>query len=115
MDRKQELAYLIDLVMEASSWHLDESDMNLDPIRVEVRHRISVLTGTTDGAARDGIIHNKVPKQPKQSNWHANQVRVCINGKPKWFPKDMCVQVPFAKSKNGYRWTLKSEVPDGQA
>ena len=115
LDKKTELAYLINLVMEASSWHLDESDMNLDPIRVEVRHRISVLTGNTDGAARDGIVHNKVPlKKNKSDHGHSNHVRVYVNGKPKWFPKDMCERVPFAKSRTGYKWVLR-EATDDQA
>ena len=113
MDSKTELAYLIDLVMEASSWHLDESDMNLDPIRVEVRHRISVLTGTTDGAARDGIIHNKVPPKPNKSrDTHAGKIRIYENGKTRWVSRELCEQVPCIHSKTGMKWILTQEATD---
>ena len=112
MDKKTELAYLIDLVMEASSWHLDESDMDLDPIRVEVRHRISVLTGNADGAAQDGIIHNKVPPKPRPEHGHPGQVRVYDHGKSKWYKRELCEQVPCKNSKTKLKWVLKEVKND---
>lgn len=114
MDKKEELQYLIQLLLDASSWHLDESDMELDPIRVEVKHRISVLTGESDGeAGPDGLVHNKkAPGQkPEDKPWHdpdhPNCVRVSLpDGKKKWVPLAQTRKVPCKHSKTGWKYVL---------
>lgn len=110
---------ILDILIESTKWRVDEGD---DAIRLEVCLRAKKLFTGKEDLGDNGLIQSVVERglvrqqeKKKQQNTHVGQVRVCINGKPKWFPKDMCVQVPFAKSKNGFRWTLKSEVPDGQA
>jgi hypothetical protein len=113
---KVERELILDILIESTKWHID-NDAD-DAIRLEVCLRakrllgIEEIPGESQSVVERGLARQQ---QSKNKNLHVGQVRVCINGKPKWFPKDMCVQVPFAKSKNGLRWTLKSEVPDGQA
>lgn len=112
-ERKQvERELILDILIESTKWRVDEGD---DAIRLEVCLRAQKLFTGKEDLGDNGLIQSVVERglarqQAKNKNTHVGQVRVCINGKPKWFPKDMCVQVPFAKSKNGFRWTLKSEV-----
>ena len=116
LSKQEELRYLTDLLMEASRRTRSEGE-TLTGVELEIQDRIRRLTGVetvdSEGYAQSVVERGLAKMQSK--NTHVGQVRVCIDGKPKWFPKDMCIQVPFAKSKNGFRWTLKSEVPDGQA
>lgn len=112
---KVERELILDILIESTKWHID-NDVD-DAIRLEVCLRAKQLFTGKEDLGDNGLIQSVVERglarqqeKKKQQNTHVGQVRVCINGKPKWFPKDMCVQVPFAKSKNGYRWTLKSEV-----
>lgn len=58
MERKDELNYLLELVLEASKWKLSEGDER-DTIRLEVEHRLRVLTGSSTGEPDDtGLIHD---------------------------------------------------------
>ena len=116
MTDKQELAYLVGLVTEASKWGLSEDDTR-DTIRLEVEHRISVLLGEgSDVPEDDGRIHD-VPKEPastvRSRVYRENKVRVLgDDGKKHWHPRSECTQVPCKCSKTGFKWVLK-EGADG--
>ena len=119
MSNQEELRYLTDLLMEASRWTRSEGEP-LTGVELEIQDRIRRLTGVktvdSEGYAQSVVERGLARQQSKNKNknLHVGQVRVCIDGKPKWFPESMCMQVPFAKSKNGKKWVLR-EAPDVQA
>lgn len=118
LSKQEELRYLTDLLMEASRWTRSEGE-TLTGVELEIQDRIRRLTGVetvdSEGYAQSVVERGLARQQSKNKNTHVGQVRVCIDGKPKWFPESMCMQVPFPKSKTGKKWILRSEVPDGQA
>lgn len=117
MTEAEERLYLEELLLESARWTRDPDEPYCS-VELEIRDRLRKLNGVntvdSQGLAQSVVERGlaKLEAKNKNQNTHVGQVRVCINGKPKWFPQDMCVQVPFAKSKNGMRWTLKSEVKD---
>ena len=117
---KVERELILDILIESTKWHID-NDVD-DAIRLEVCLRAKKLFTGKEDLGDNGLIQSVVERglarqqaKNKPQNTHVGQVRVCINGKPKWFPESMCMQVPFPKSKTGKKWILKPEVPDGQA
>lgn len=113
-ERKQvERELILDILIESTKWRVDEGD---DAIRLEVCLRAKQLFTGKEDLGDNGLIQSVVERglarqqQSKNKNLHVGQVRVCINGKPKWFPESMCMQIPFPKSKTGKKWVLKSEV-----
>lgn len=121
MTESEERLYLEELLLESARWTRDPDEPYCS-VELEIRDRLRRLNhvntvdenGLAQSVVERGLLRQQQSKN-KQRNTHVGQVRVCINGKPKWFPKDMCVQVPFVNSKNGFKWTLKSEVKDAQA
>lgn len=112
---KVEREIILDILIESTKWHID-NDVD-DAIRLEVCLRAKRLLGIEEipGESQSVVERGLARQQAKNKNTHVGQVRVCVDGKPKWFPESMCMQVPFPKSKNGKKWILRSEVPDGQA
>ena len=105
---------ILDILIESTKWRVDEGD---DAIRLEVCLRAKQLFTGKEDLGDNGLIQSVVERglakqaeRIKQQNTHVGQVRVYVNGKPKWFPESMCMQIPFPKSKNGKKWVLKSEV-----
>ena len=112
---KVERELILDILIESTKWHID-NDVD-DAIRLEVCLRAKKLFTGKEDLGDNGLIQSVVERglarqqaKNKQSNPHPNQVRVYIDGKPKWFPQDMCMQIPFPKSKTGKKWVLKPEV-----
>lgn len=115
-EREQvERELILDILIESTKWRVDEGD---DAIRLEVCLRAQKLFTGKEDLGDNGLIQSVVERglarqqqaKNKSKNTHVGQVRVCINGKPKWFPESMCMQVPFPKSKTKLKWILKPEV-----
>lgn len=112
-ERKQvERELILDILIESTKWRVDEGD---DAIRLEVCLRAKQLFTGKEDLGDNGLIQSVVERglarqQVKNKNLHVGQVRVCIDGKPKWFPQDRCMQIPFPKSKTGKKWVLKPEA-----
>lgn len=112
---KVERELILDILIESTKWRVDEGD---DAIRLEVCLRAKQLFTGKEDLGDNGLIQSVVERglarqqqaKNKPKNTHVGQVRVCINGKPKWFPESMCMQIPFPKSKTGKKWILKPEV-----
>lgn len=102
---------LLDIILETSRYRVEEDSD--DPFRVEVIDRYKALCNGGK-AIEQSVVERGLARQEAakavEKKWHPNQVRVKINGKSKWTPKELCVQVPCAHSKNGLKWVLKSEV-----
>lgn len=117
MTRKEELAYLVGIVTEASKWTLSEDDTR-DTIRLEVEHRIGVLLGdSTDTPAEDGRVHDTPKPKPRQHGashnpGHEGKVHISYNGTKRWVPEEWVTKVPFAQSKTGFRYV---PVPEYRA
>jgi hypothetical protein len=112
---KVERELILDILIESTKWHID-NDVD-DAIRLEVCLRAKKLFTGKENLGDNGLIQSVVERglarqQAKNKNTHVGQVRVCINGKPKWFPQDMCMQIPFPKSKTKLKWVLKDGVGD---
>lgn len=119
MTEAEERLYLEELLLESARWTRDPDEPYCS-VELEIRDRLRRLnhvnTIDKNGLAQSVVERGLLRQQAKnkQSSPHPNQVRVYIDGKPKWFPKDMCVQVPFAKSKTGLKWVLREDA-NGQA
>lgn len=129
-DQKTELEYLIDLLREASKWNVEQGD---DALRLEVDLRINnilnsvevegetdvqgepevspVLTEDDYKALEAAKVNDhlaspeKVEKAwQKQWKWKLDKVRVKIDGKIVWKPKDQCTQEPRDNSHGGPTW-----------
>lgn len=129
-EQKTELEYLIDLLREASKWNVDQGD---DALRLEVDLRINnilssvevegetvvqgepevspVLTEDDYKALEAAKVNEhlaspeKVEKAwQKQWKWKLDKVRVRIDGKTVWKPKDQCTREPRDNSHGGPTW-----------
>lgn len=116
MTEAEERLYLEELLLESARWTRDP-DEPYSSIELEVRDRLRRLngvntvdsTGTAQSVVERGLLRQQAKKK-QSDHGHSNHVRVYVDGKPKWFPKDMCIQVPFARSRTGYKWCLRTEV-----
>lgn len=113
MTEAEERLYLEELLLEAARWTRDPDEPYCS-VELEIRDRLRKLNGVntvdSQGLTQSVVERGLARQQAKNKHLHVGQVRVCINGKPKWFPQDMCMQIPFPKSKTGKKWVLKSEV-----
>lgn len=117
MTEAEERLYLEELLLESARWTRDPDEPYCS-VELEIRDRLRKLNGVntvdSSGLAQSvverGLARQQQAKNKQSDHGHSNQVRVYVDGKPKWFPKDLCVQVPFAKSRTGYKWVLKQEV-----
>ena len=109
MTKNEELIYLTNLVLEASSWRFPLDDQR-DSIRYEVETRIQNLTGELfpepdspePAPKNDPKYEKKLANMRKNtSKWRADKVRVHINGVQKWFRRDQVVKEPIG---DGTRW-----------
>ena len=125
-EQKTELEYLLDLVLEASKWKIEDGQ---DAIRLEVESRINailshedtVVTGETEvspvltsddftafEAARLNehlASPNKAEKEwQKKFKWKLDKTRVVVDGKITWKPKAECTQEPRDNSNGGPKW-----------
>jgi hypothetical protein len=92
-EQKTELNYLLDIVLEASKWNRTPDD-DRDCIRMEVEHRINVLTGREDSRDED-LGQKEEESNPNywtqaKRNYTKTRVRVKVDGKNMWKPRSEC-------------------------
>lgn len=132
MNKQEELNYLFGILSEASKWSASPDD-NRDLVRMEVEERIhNLINGVEPEPDENGDIQSSIhpdnlpAKQEnltgseypesvdstsnrwkKQIKWRADKVRVFIDGKHVWKPREQCVKQPRDNSKGGPKWTWK--------
>lgn len=111
MTEAEERLYLEELLLESARWTRDPDEPYCS-VELEIRDRLRKLNGvnTVDSSGMAQSVVERGLAKLQAKNTHVGQVRVCVNGKPKWFPESMCMQIPFPKSKNGKKWILRPEV-----
>lgn len=116
-EQKTELNYLLDIVLEASKWTRTPED-DRDGIRMEVEHRINVLTGREDPRDEDLEPETEPEPEPEQGrskkiywteakrNYAKTRVRVHIGDKNVWKPRSECRKevMPGWKTKEHWVW-----------
>lgn len=122
-EAKTELDYLLDIVLEASKWKIEDGQ---DSIRLEVESRINsilshegtvvsrqpeispILTADDFNALEAARLneHLASPEQAerKLGKYKETHVRCSENGKLVWRPKEHCTQEPRDNSKGGPKW-----------
>lgn len=118
MTEAEERLYLEELLLESARWTRDPDEPYCS-VELEIRDRLRRLNhvntvdsqGLAQSVVERGLARQKA-KNKQPDHGHSNHVRVYIDGKPKWFSKDMCMQIPFSKSKTKLKWVLKSGVGD---
>lgn len=109
-EQKTELNYLLDIVLEASKWRMTD---DRDCIRMEVEHRINVLTGREDPDDED--LEQPEPENPNEHlsskdkskrKWAGKRVRVMIDGKAVWKLRSECRKevMPGWQTKMHWVW-----------
>ena len=130
MTKQEELTYLFGILSEASKWTASADD-NRDFVRMEVEERVhNLIHGVVPEPDENGLIQSsihpdnlpaedenltggdehiaspdKVEKAwQKQWKWKMDKVRVHIDGKVVWKPKDQCTREPRDNSHGGPNW-----------
>lgn len=132
MTSQEELNYLFGILSEASKWSASPDD-NRDLVRMEVEERIhNLINGIEPEPDENGNIQSSMHpdnlqaeseyltgseypesvdstsnRWKKQIKWRADKVRVFIDGKHVWKPREQCVKQPRDNSKGGPKWTWK--------
>lgn len=120
MTDREELRYLIDLVMEAARWERSEGECK-SALELEISLRLDRLLPAEEepgdpvlDRVRDWEDSPDTPRGTVRSRQYRNgKVRVTgADGKKHWYPAEQCVRVKCKHSKTGYSWKLR-EVDDG--
>lgn len=111
-EQRTELNYLLDIVLEASKWTRTPDD-DRDQIRMEVEHRINLLTGREDSRDEDLEPEETNPEYwtKAKRNYTKTRVRVKVDGKNVWKPRDECHKevMPGWQTKMHWVWTGPQE------
>lgn len=127
MTPSEEREYLIDLLFESARWKVDHDEV-LNGLELEIRDRLRRLSGVNT-VDQDGLIQSDLPDNlpaedenltgggehiaspekvekawQKQWKWKMDKVRVHIDGKVVWKPKDQCTREPRDNSHGGPKW-----------
>ena len=112
-EQKTELNYLLDIVLEASKWTRTPDD-DRDQIRIEVEHRINMLTGRQDPLDEDlepeiepeNMNEHISSRENPKRKWSVKRVRVIIDGKPVWKLRSECRKevMPGWQTKMHWVW-----------
>lgn len=133
MNKQEELNYLFGILSEASKWSASPDD-NRDLVRMEVEERIhNLINGIEPEPDENGTIQSSIHpdnttaesenpesvdstsnRWKKQIKWRADKVRVFIDGKHVWKPREECIKQPRDNSKGGPKWTWKWIGPQGK-
>ena len=126
MNKQEELTYLFGILSEASKWSASPDD-NRDLVRMEVEERIhNLINGVEPEPDENGDIQSSIhpdnlPAEQEnltgseyidspeksdnaRSKWERNKVRVYIDGRHVWKPREQCVKQPRDNSKGGPAW-----------
>lgn len=133
MTSHEELTYLFGILSEASKWSASPDDQR-DLVRMEVEERIhNLINGIEPEPDENGYIQSSIhpdnlPAEQEnltgseyidspeksdnaRSKWERNKVRVYIDGRHVWKPREQCVKQPRDNSKGGPKWTWKFVGP----
>lgn len=133
MNTNEERLYLEELLFESTLWRGVEQDSPYSPIELEIRSRLHRLSSAdevqvqADPTPEQDIViqaieasrmneHLEEKKKQKQyteakKEWGRDRVRVFIDGKPVWKPREFCCKVKRDNSKGGLPWTWKFVGP----
>lgn len=132
MTSSEEREYLIDLLFEGTRWKVDKDEV-LNGLELEIRDRLRRLSGVNT-IDEDGLCQSELPDNlpaeeeeltgseyidsPEKSDnarskWERNKVRVYIDGRHVWKPREQCVKQPRDNSKGGPAWKWKFVGPQG--
>lgn len=126
MTSHEELTYLFGILSEASKWSASPDDQR-DLVRMEVEERIhNLINGIEPEPDENGYIQSSIhpdnlPAEQEnltgseyidspeksdnaRSKWERNKVRVYIDGRHVWKPREQCVKQPRDNSKGGPAW-----------
>lgn len=111
MTAREELTYLIELLLSSQNWTRSENDDI--PVVLEIRDRIERLTESPDNGEEDA--EDEPDKYERQYKYTEGKVRVAVVGEDgktrrSWFPKDQCELVPMVEGGSKMRWVLKDKA-----
>lgn len=116
MTEQEELRYLISLTLSASEWRVSEDQADVDPLRLEITHRLETLQGIEPEVV-DGRIYNK-PVDKEETTYQqdvdnpepAGMVQISMpKKKKKWVRLDWTELVPCKCSHTGFKRVVKEE------
>ena len=115
MDRKEELLYLTELLLQSSRWSRDP-DETLSGLELEVQDRVRPLLGQDTSDEKGFHVANPKPKKrpttetPVSTAPTDGKVKVQVApGKYKRLPVFMVRQEPCRCSKTGFKWVVRDE------
>lgn len=115
MDRKEELLYLTELLLQSSRWSRDP-DETLSGLELEVQDRVRTLLGQDTSDEKGFHLANPKPKKrptteaPVSTAPTDGKVKVQVApGKYKRLPVFMVRQEPCRCSKTGFKWVVRDE------
>lgn len=110
MTKEEELNYLLDIIMSATTWRVSEDDPR-SPLEIEIRQRLDIAMGKepveVDGRTQSIECPTETADEPrvKKPDSHGGKVKVKLeDGKYHWIPIRECKQVPCSRSRTGYMW-----------
>lgn len=107
MTAKEELNYLIDLVIEAGKWERSEGESK-SALELEIRLRIDTLMEGQEVTSSQLVINNLSTQKVKPSR--AGMVQITLPGrKKKWVRLDWTEEVPCKCSRTGFKRVVKDE------
>lgn len=104
MTEKEELRYLIDLVMEAGRWERSEGESK-SALELEISLRIDRLLGNSETTVSTQEVDN-LSTRPSR----VGMVQITLPGrKKKWVKLDWTEEVPCKCSRTGFKRVVKPE------
>lgn len=114
MTNQEELTYLFGILSEASKWSASPGD-DRDFVRMEVEERIrNLINGVVpeqdnlpaeeEELTGSEYIDSTEKVENARSKWERNKIRVFIDGKHVWKPREQCVKQQRDNSKGGPAW-----------
>lgn len=118
-EQKIELNYLLDLVMEASKFKIEDGQ---DAIRLEVESRIDRILNPEEseeteeaaeesapdpGATDDFLEKKRIQNRRAKEKYNKKNVRVILDGKPVWKSREEChreLRFPDKPECTSFKW-----------
>lgn len=112
MTTQEEMAYLAELLLQASRWERSEGEV-LSGLELEVQDRIRRLSGINTEDSNGRVQSELQTPVTYQQHFASTRVRVRNpqTGRQEWHPREQCEQVYYQKNK--WKWVLKqtAETP----
>lgn len=109
MTAKEELNYLIDLVLEAGKWERSEGESK-SALELEIRLRIETLMEGREVTSSQQDTQQVINNLPTQRPRRAGMVQITLPGrKKKWVRLEWTDEVPCKCSRTGFKRVVKDE------